>query len=315
MKLNPYQRIPDIQQGHIDTDTKFSQLTNGIDFQSKTVIDLGCNLGRMCDLAAKAGAKKVLGIDKEYDFIQQARSLYPKISFNCSRAEECRGNYDIGIASAMIHYIKDLDLFFKQTARVCQTLILDIWLSTGEGLSINKDPLRTLWIPTKEAFMLIASRYWGNITSKGKAISPDTSDREIFHLLLPKAPKPTAVLISGPGGCGKTTKAKYYSCIHKYCMLETDTIFIHMKIIKFMKEYSVQLLDDMVHNRDKRIMLKYRQFIYEYLERWIRHRLNLDMVIEGYMLNDEILLNLVVDFLKSQNYNIKIERREPFGKA
>jgi predicted nicotinamide N-methyase len=35
----------------------------GLDFQGKTVIDLGCNLGYYCFVAKKAGAARVLGID------------------------------------------------------------------------------------------------------------------------------------------------------------------------------------------------------------------------------------------------------------
>lgn len=66
--MNKYQKIirkgKEIQLGSIDTHAKFAQLTKGIDSKGKIVTDIGCNLGEMCMLAKRRGAKEVTGMSR-----------------------------------------------------------------------------------------------------------------------------------------------------------------------------------------------------------------------------------------------------------
>ena len=42
-------------------------------FEGKTVLDIGCNLGMVCVMASKSGAKKCVGIDNSIDTIEVAK--------------------------------------------------------------------------------------------------------------------------------------------------------------------------------------------------------------------------------------------------
>src|SRR3990167_4908494 len=119
--LNPYQKIikdgVEIQAGDMDTPLKFQHLIRGVDLKGKRILDAGCNLGMMCQLAMEHGAVDALGIDINLDYIEQARGLFPGLRFLCLPVEQLYGSYDIIIASALLHYVKDLDAVLKTFAR------------------------------------------------------------------------------------------------------------------------------------------------------------------------------------------------------
>tara|TARA_B100001175_G_C19482638_1_gene627985 strand:- start:594 stop:1628 length:1035 start_codon:yes stop_codon:yes gene_type:complete len=48
---------------------------DGEDFRDKTILDIGCNMGQMCQYAISLGAKHVLGIDYDKNVIQKANVL------------------------------------------------------------------------------------------------------------------------------------------------------------------------------------------------------------------------------------------------
>ena len=51
-----------IRQMHLDT----------VDFRGKTVLDVGCNVGMLCNYASRAGAKRVIGIDQTGEMVRSA---------------------------------------------------------------------------------------------------------------------------------------------------------------------------------------------------------------------------------------------------
>lgn len=53
-----------------DEEDGITRHLHSLDFQDKTVIDLGCNLGYFCFVVKKAGAAKVLGIDNDERIIR-----------------------------------------------------------------------------------------------------------------------------------------------------------------------------------------------------------------------------------------------------
>ncbi|MBE3141819.1 MAG: class I SAM-dependent methyltransferase, partial [Thermoplasmata archaeon] len=194
--MSPYQRIIKdgeiIQEGEMDTPTKFAQLTQGIDLAGKTVLDVGCNTGMMCYLAAQQGAN-VIGFDINRDYIKQAKELFPTLDFQCVPAEEIYGNYDIIIASAMLHYV-NLEKVLAQFSRCSKQVLCDVWLHESQ-VPIFALTQRDIYIPSMSAFYNIASKYFETIEEKGMALSPDDSRRFIFHLSNPKSNPAKAVLI------------------------------------------------------------------------------------------------------------------------
>lgn len=61
-------------------------------FKGKTVLDVGCGTGILCMFAAKAGAKKVIGVDMS-NIITQAKTIVEANGFKDSECT-CEGERD-----------------------------------------------------------------------------------------------------------------------------------------------------------------------------------------------------------------------------
>lgn len=105
--------LPDdiVKPGAFNTLEWFSHITKKVDFKDKDVVDYGCAEGVMSLLAKKSGARKVTGIDKDAERIQQAVDLAIKhkldFSFYNQSLCEQKIHADIGIFSLIIHWLDD----------------------------------------------------------------------------------------------------------------------------------------------------------------------------------------------------------------
>jgi len=278
MPICSYQKIIKdgklVQSGDNDTLTKFQQLSQGIDFTGKSVLDCGCNLGMLGYLALQRGAKSVVGIDTNSEYIAQARSVFPEITFRCEKVEDIYGHYDIIIASALIHYIADLDSLFELFSRCTNQVICDIWIHHSQTPFFALTE-RDFFIPSKPAIYYIVSKYFSKIDEKGIALSPDNSMRQIFHISEPKPKQPEAVIISGPGRVGKTTLASTY---FKHKLLHTDTLSAAW--IMGGAGYSNSIGDHSSSIRGKNVQ-KYIDFLISELTAQLTTYINRDIVLEG----------------------------------
>lgn len=71
------------QEGFASSKEFFRRLDNRVDFNSKTVLDIGCGYGSTCYYMAQKGTKKVVGFDINMDYIAFARSKlkdYPNLN-------------------------------------------------------------------------------------------------------------------------------------------------------------------------------------------------------------------------------------------
>lgn len=57
-------------------------------FKGKTVLDVGCGTGILCMFAAKAGAKKVVGVDMS-NILDQAKIIVEKNGFADGELKGC----------------------------------------------------------------------------------------------------------------------------------------------------------------------------------------------------------------------------------
>jgi SAM-dependent methyltransferase len=310
--VNPYQRIvregTKIQQGQIDTPEKFRQLTQGIDLKGKRVLDVGCNLGMMCRLARDAGASYVLGIDRSRDFVEQARAIWPDGKFVVKNANAATGYWNVVLASAVFHHIPDQRGFLARMARITKLLLMDVWLYPNDGAAAIFLAERGHWVPNRAAFRHMAGQHFGKVEEKGRALSPNKTERFIFHLSEPK-PKPlSAVLVYGPGGAGKSTLAK--SMLEHAC-LSLDQVFLSWKVFTNKATMSVRRFVDGVWGSD--LEAKYLAHHRRYLKRWLASRQGCDVVIEGYDMTREGYREMVRGLLSELGWKtveeIKLPRR------
>jgi len=305
MKLNPYQRIiidgKQIQRGEFgDTTKKFRQLVQGVDLTGKTVLDVGCNLGMMCNLSKQCGAIP-RGIDISPLYVSQARSLFPDIPFAPGQSTNISGKYDIIIASAMLHYVTDLDKAFRGFARCANQVLCDVWLNDSPD-NVFTLSHRGLYIPSRSAFLGIAGKHFSKIEEKGPAETPDGSTRFIFQLSKPNVAKPKAVIIYGDGDTGKTTIAHTY---FGYDIIHTDNIFHTYKIQNISTDWSIKNFHQLVRGN---LLAQYYKFSLDLICQWLGGLRGKDIVIEGYDLGDADYRGRVIE--KLSDWDVEVIKKE-----
>jgi len=93
------------------------------DVKNKRIIDLGCGFGDHAEKFSEQGAREILGLDISKKLIELANEkglTHAKfIVHDLNKRFPAKSNhYDIAVSSLTIHYLKEIDHFFKETHRV-----------------------------------------------------------------------------------------------------------------------------------------------------------------------------------------------------
>ena len=108
----PYQTFPG-EEGDSDSQRKLAALKLP-SFLGKSVLDVGCNEGFFCLEALKRGATRVLGIDRNPDFISRAKSRHARLHIGGQIDFDCRtwdtlpaDKFDVVLLLSALHYAED----------------------------------------------------------------------------------------------------------------------------------------------------------------------------------------------------------------
>ncbi len=85
---------------------RFRQFWSEIDFNNKSVLDVGCGFGEFAKFTTKKFTNvNYTGIDIVPEFIAEAKKLYPEHSFAVSNylSDKIEGSYDIVVASGILN--------------------------------------------------------------------------------------------------------------------------------------------------------------------------------------------------------------------
>jgi len=135
---------------------KWNRFRNLINFNSVSVLDVGCQIGYTCFEAWRAGATYALGIDKRRGVIGIARKLKAllditnrKIEFWVQPWEDLTNgrDFDVVFCMGLIHYFKRdaYDQMLAKLACSCQrTLVLELRLRDGERCKLLECGEQTL---------------------------------------------------------------------------------------------------------------------------------------------------------------------------
>lgn len=307
--MNPYQRIIKdgsvLQNGSIDTETKFNELTQGVDFYDKTVLDVGCNLGMMTEYSRLRGARYSKGIDIEHEFIRDASRLWPKCSFEVGTIYRIPSVYDIILVSAMFHYVTDPSKALSMLARAGRLVLGDFNFYCGKCCDSENAFFmdhRGLWIPTQAGFETLARQHFGAVECRGEAISPDNSTRYYYSLSSPKPSQKTAELVWGVSESGKSTYANNKGLVTGADVLSTDLVFVEWRVINRGSIMDISALSEAYRGKRKDA---YVAFYLDYFDRWLRARYTMDVIIEGFELGYEDVRLPLIQRLKDLGWVVK----------
>jgi len=82
-KTKPYQAIGSVK-GFRNTDYRCEFMNLPNDFEGKSVLDIGCNLGAMCIAVKQRGAGRVVGIDKATSLVETASDIFNRHGYDIS---------------------------------------------------------------------------------------------------------------------------------------------------------------------------------------------------------------------------------------
>jgi SAM-dependent methyltransferase len=162
------------------TDEKFRRLK--LNPEGKAILDLGCNDGWIGRYCLDAGAKRVVGIDHNWRYLEEARKK--GVETRLLKLDELHllnGRFDMVLCLATLQHLDNPEKAVLEMARLAEMLVLEIpvwkgqkekgWLKReGYTYSFPSEPLVLGWL--EKAF--------GRVERVGESVSPDDSFRLIF---------------------------------------------------------------------------------------------------------------------------------------
>lgn len=179
--------------------------------KGKSVLDVGCNLGFFCGYAAFHGASAVVGVDRNPNFIDQARSLFTQCTFSCQDWNSLGSEqYDVIIFLSALHYAADqkemLD-FLMARLKPDGLLVLELGIAPGENdcfVEVTRS-IDKRYFPTRKKVCSMLKRYVYKSIGKSVQQRGDPTPRFVFHI---QHKRPIAVLLMDDHYSGKSTLAK-----------------------------------------------------------------------------------------------------------
>lgn len=214
----PYQSHPGVT-GDSDTVKKLQALKLP-NLEGKSFLDIGCSEGFFCGYAKMQGAKRVIGIDSQFEALEKAREFYPDVEFRCQSWDTLpEGKFDVILHSSAMHHVVDP---YAHLSRIHDSLTEDGLLV----LEISYSPFNhamesgmyelggAIW---ERSFSQVESVYHPSeallrsdlltdfsVRAVGRSVTQkgDPLPRKVFHC---RPFKPIVLIIGGASGSGKTT--------------------------------------------------------------------------------------------------------------
>jgi len=181
--------------------------------QGLSVLDVGCNEGYYCGVAARAGATRVVGLDGNRDFIAAAKRRFPNIEFLCRSWDSLPDEqFDLVLFTSGFHYLPTIEAAVAMLGRLARclkkngTLVLEVGVAPDAGSQLVEvvRPDGQVRYPTIELFISMLRQAGLVERYMGQSTSGDGIERQVFHC---KRFKPSVLFVRGGHGVGKTRMA------------------------------------------------------------------------------------------------------------
>lgn len=182
-----YYRVTDHQQLFIDyqvyqreglTDKKWTRLS--FDPRGKTILDLGCNDGWIGKYCLNGGAKRVVGVDRNWRYLEEARKKGIYTVLADLETYEASERFDTVLLLATLQHIENKERLLRNIAGHARELVLEmpIW-KDGTGW-LERDGYSYL-TPSVDIVMEWLKPLFSKIKIVGESIPPDNSYRLILR--------------------------------------------------------------------------------------------------------------------------------------
>lgn len=220
-----YQTFPDIS-GSSQSFEKLKTLKLP-PLKDVSFLDVGCNEGFFCGFAKFQGAKRVVGIDHNKSFIDQAKNRFPGIDFVCQAWDQpVSGPFDVILLASALHYANDQKKLIDSLIEYLSprgTLVLEIGLSYESGnkwVSVTRS-IDERTFPTHAKLASILEPYAWKIMGPSVDQVGDPLSRVVVHI---NKRMPYAYLLMLPSGFGKTTVSRQLSTAKDMCYVSGDVL-------------------------------------------------------------------------------------------
>ena len=198
------------------------------------MLDVGCNEGFFCLKAAAGGATRVIGLDRNPDFITEARTRYANsglapdiVEFRCQSWDELPDEkFDIIFFLSALHYAKDQEAMIKSLVDKLTPsglLVLECGVINEERKEFVKvrRAIDEVHFPTLGKIKEMLDSYAWKPMGSSVDQAGDPIPRKVMHI---QRFKPTVMLLLGNSYSGKTTLARRLQKYGIPCIMIDDHI-------------------------------------------------------------------------------------------
>jgi SAM-dependent methyltransferase len=228
----PYQSF-DEQSGDSDSHEKLRRLGFPTDMTGLSVLDVGCNEGYFCQEAWGRGAVRVIGVDKNPDFLDQARTRDERtdyVSMDFADVASLGEKFDVILLLSALHYASDPEQLLCDLVSLLRPqglFILECGIAPGSGAE---------WVPVERhgdivrhptRAMVMRALKSASVRRVGLSVEQagDPIPRQVFHVC---HLRPIVFLVAGPSGSGKTTILHAMSNADEITAINLDAFLVTM---------------------------------------------------------------------------------------
>ncbi|WP_269932385.1 class I SAM-dependent methyltransferase [Aminobacter sp. HY435] len=209
-----YQTHSPDQKGMTDSSHRLGRLKIPDNLTGQAVLDMGCNEGFFCNVAASRGASRVVGIDMSSSALAIAKELYGgdgRVQFIEQGWQKLpQGPFDLVLWTSAMHYELDPLHVLQQVAASLSpngVLILECGVNYDHSKEMTRIQRHdgALWYPSLRFLEehLLAGFAFRQIATP-ELVGSDPIPRSIYHCA---KKMPEVVLLRGPTGKGKSVAA------------------------------------------------------------------------------------------------------------
>lgn len=228
-----YQSFPGTA-GDSNSSAKLERLRLPADLTGCSVLDVACNEGFFCMEARRRGASRVVGIDRDAQFIDRARERDPETDYRVMdylALDAIDERFDVILLLSALHYAVDPQRLLNDIVDLLTPtglFVLECGVAPGrkpEWVTVQRPVGDVVRHPTHS--MLMRALRGASVRPVGPSVRQegDPIDRHVYHA---RRLRPMVLLVSGPSGTGKSTLLRALSVGGGIIPMNLDYLLVHM---------------------------------------------------------------------------------------